>query len=153
MRRKFLTQTLYLYKDLERGIMSDDNTSDVEASEPDGELGNMTPEDDDSGQEQTEDSPDHAAENADLRVVLQAFVGDEVALDEFLNENLTYKRDGTPVFRMPESKEAEKSAAQPKRPRSRPAGRPSKQSIANPTQSSTDQRKALEKRFAEWQVS
>ena len=132
--------------------MSDDNTSDVGAAETE-----VEPADEqastEQGEDNTEDSPDHAAENADLRVVLQAFVGDEVALDEFLNENLTYKRDGTPVFRMPESKEAEKSAAQPKRPRSRPAGRPSKQSIANPTQSSTDQRKALEKRFAEWQVS
>lgn len=103
--------------------------------------------------EETVDEPDYAAENTELRSVLQAFVGEETDIDEFLNENLTYRRDGTPVFRMPESKEASQPTSKtgaPKRPRTRTKPQ---QSTPAAQPSNRDQRLAMEKRFAEWQVS
>ena len=100
------------------------------------------------------DGTDFESENSDLRTVLQTFVGEGVDLNEFLNDNLTYKRDGTPVFRMPDSKEASesksKSVAAPKRQRPRPQSSTSDQPQS---QSKRDKLSELEKRFAEWQVS
>ena len=100
-----------------------------------------------------ENTVDHATENADLRTVLQILVGEDVDLDTYLDDNLTYKRDGTPVFRLPQSKEAARSVP-PKRSHLKAAAKqstPKKQeSTAKP--SASERKAASERQFAEWQA-